>query len=382
MTIDDDGPFVDHATLSRPHRWTLADFLSTHRYWALFAASLLVVLAGNAMSTVMPLMLMGAAGTLESVGILHLGTSAGWVVGAFVAFVVAPRRGRPALIGPSLIAIATTVAFLSMPGVWSSSVFLIAFGLGCGTVQGVFPLALAVFLADGRASRIDFAGALFILSAPVVAGILAPMGVSLLYGSAGGWVVGAGLLGCLALAVAMLLPVRRLRFDDAPHPRHRPLPPRRRSAVAVAAILLAPPVLSALFALAFYLAPPPDVEAAVLTPVVLALAFLMLCIAVAVFCYLVFWLYRIHGELAGAAPSQRLLTPLAAVPVALFVPFGLPVLLVTLGDLLNDRARNEGTGRAISVAWLAVWSVLLPPIAIAMVQSAANSSYDAPGDTR
>ncbi|WP_019998831.1 hypothetical protein [Aureimonas ureilytica] len=72
--------------------------------------------------------------------------------------------------------------------------------------------------------------------------------------------------------------------------------------------------------------------------------------------------------------------PNAAVPIALLVPFGMPVLLVTIGDLLNDRARENGKGQVISIAWLVGWTVLLPPIAIAMVQSAANSSYDAPGN--
>jgi hypothetical protein len=114
-----------------------------------------------------------------------------------------------------------------------------------------------------------------------------------------------------------------------------------------------------------------------LTPVMLALALLLFSVAVAALVYMAVWVYRIHGELAGAAPSQRLLTPLAAVPVAFLVPLGLSVLLLTLADLLNDRARDIGNRRAISTGWLAVWSVLLPPIAIAMIQSAANGSYDA-----
>jgi hypothetical protein len=62
--------------------------------------------------------------------------------------------------------------------------------------------------------------------------------------------------------------------------------------------------------------------------------------------------------------------------VTILVPLGLPVLLVTLADLLNDRGSKSGKGRLISIPWLAFWSFLFPPIAIALVQNAANKSYD------
>jgi hypothetical protein len=48
---------------------------------------------------------------------------------------------------------------------------------------------------------------------------------------------------------------------------------------------------------------------------------------------------------------------------------------MTLGDILNDRARDKGEGRLVSIAWLAIWSLILPPVALAMIQSAANRSY-------
>jgi hypothetical protein len=86
-------------------------------------------------------------------------------------------------------------------------------------------------------------------------------------------------------------------------------------------------------------------------------------------------MYCIHGELAGAAPSQQLLTPLAGMLIAIMVPLGLPILVLTLGDLINDRARDKGQGQLLSIAWLAICSFFIPPIAIAMIQNAANKSY-------
>lgn len=381
MTIGNDAaPTRNAFETSVPPHWTLADYLSTYRYWALFLSAVLVALGGQGIGTVLPLILMDAASTYETIGIFHLGISMGWIVGAFLAFVVAPRNGRAALIWPYLVCAVSTTAFLFLPGFWSFPPFLIMFGLACGTVQGVFPLALAVFLMGGRPSRIDFAGALLLLSPTVLTAMFAPMGASMLYELVGGWGVVSGLVACLLLAVAVLVPTRGLDFADTPPPRHRPRQPRRRSPFAVAAILLMPFATLAVVGFVILLATPTGLEMDEGTSLRLAMAFILGCITVGALVYLAVWLHRIHGELAGAAPSQRLITPFAVVPIALLVPFGMPVLLVTLGDLLNDRARENGKGRAISIAWLVGWTVLLPPVAIAMVQSAANSSYDALGD--
>jgi uncharacterized iron-regulated membrane protein len=144
----------------------------------------------------------------------------------------------------------------------------------------------------------------------------------------------------------------------------------------VAVILIVPMVLIFLLSLGIYGLQGGDIEAGGTFELTLLLALAVLVIAIAALIYLAWWCYRIHGELAGAAPSQRLLTPLAGMLIAVFVLLGLPVLLMTLGDLLNDRGGESGKGRLISIAWLAFWSFLLPPVAIALVQNAANRSYD------
>ncbi|MNT89751.1 hypothetical protein D3C72_2305370 [compost metagenome] len=48
---------------------------------------------------------------------------------------------------------------------------------------------------------------------------------------------------------------------------------------------------------------------------------------------------------------------------------------MTLGELLNDRATDTGKKRPLSIGWLAFWTFCMPPIAIAMIQNAANGSY-------
>ncbi|MGO4449762.1 hypothetical protein AB4Y96_12600 [Phyllobacterium sp. TAF24] len=361
------------AASSKPD-FTMADFLSTYRYWALFSSSLFVAVGGQGLNSVLPLISQIAGSSAQTIGIFYLGSSLGWVIGAFVAFMVAPRQGWAALVSPILVCGVVTIGFLAMPAFWGSPVFLFLFGLAVGTVRAVFPLAIAIFLVGGRPGKIDFACALTLISTTILTSLFAPMGAAFLYEfNQSGLPVVWGFLICLLLAMLVLLPARDLGFDEPARPRHKPLPPRQRSPIMVAIILVTPAIvllLTGLIAFFFQRSEFGATGSFALIPSVLLLG-----VAVGVLIYFAYWVYHIHGELAGAVASQRLLTPLAATLIAILAPLGLPILVMTLGDLLNDRARDSGQGTSISITWLAVWSILLPPIAIAMIQNAANKSY-------
>ncbi len=365
----------DMVSPSRKVEWTLADFLSTYRYWGLFLSSLLLAIAGGELGTILPLISRANGSSAQIIGIFYFGSTFGWIFGAFLAFVVAGRHGRPALIAPMLLCAVIAVGLIPAPALWGSPVFLFVLGLALGSVRAVYPLAIAIFLVAGRPGKIDFGCALALMSTTILTSAFAPIGASMLYDlDPGGLPLVLAFLACLMLAVILLLPAGQLAYDEPPRPRHRPLVPRRRSPLVVAIILLFSPILLLLMALGLYLSEASGFHVAY-SPVMLLVSILVLCICVAAFIYLAYWVYRIHGELAGAEPSQRLLTPLAAMFIAILVPLGLPILLMTLGDLLNDRARERGEGRLVSIAWLAVWSLVLPPVAIAMIQNAANNSY-------
>ncbi|MBY4633193.1 hypothetical protein [Rhizobium croatiense] len=355
--------------------WTLADFLSTYRYWAVFLSSLLIAVAGQGLSTVFPVISQMAGSSAQTIGIFYFGSTLGWVVGAFLAFIVAGRHGRSALITPILVCAVVAVAFLPAPALWGSPGSLLFFGLILGALRAVFPLASAIFLVGGRPGKIDFGCALTLMSTTILISAFAPVGASWLYGlDLGAVPVVSAFLACLLLAVVLLVPAGNLAFDDAPRPRHKPIATRRRSPLLVAVILITPPILILLAAVGIRLFQANDVGISG-SSIALLLTLLVFAIAVAGFIYLAYWVYRIHGELAGAAPSPRLLTPLAAMLIAILVPLGLPVLVMTLGDLLNERARDRGRGNVVSIAWLGIWSFIVPPVAIAMIQNAANDSY-------
>jgi len=360
---------------SRKIDWTLADFLSTYRYWGLFFSSLLLAIAGAGLGTMLPLISQSNGSSAQTIGIFYFASTFGWIIGAFLAFVVASRHGCPALIVPIVLCAVIAVGLIPSPALWGSPVFLFVLGLALGTVRAIYPLAIAIFLVGGRPGKIDFGCALALLSTTILTSAFAPIGASLLYElDQSGLHLVLGFLACLVLAVILLLPAGQLAFDEPPRPRHKPLAPRRRSPLLVAMILLFPPILILVTVLGVYLSQASGFDVTY-SPVMLLVSILVLGICIAAFIYLSYWVYRIHGELAGARPSRRLLTPLAAMFIAILVPLGLPILIMTLGDLLNDRARERGEGRLVSIAWIAVWSLILPPVAIAMIQNAANTSY-------
>lgn len=362
------------STASAKSGFTMADFLSTYRYWALFLSLLLASFGAEGLNFFLPLVSNLAGISSENVGIYFLGSTFGLIVGAFVAFIVAVCQGRAALIAAILVCCLVTAGFLVMPVAWGSLALLFLFGVTVGTVRAVFPLAIPIILVGGRPGKLDFASILVLMSATILVSRFAPLGSGMLsvFDKEGLSIVWA-YLGCLVLAVVVLLPARRLDFDGSPRHRHQPLPPRRRSPVMVAAILLAPLILFLLTGLGGRFLQVTTLGNA--GPLALILSFLSLCVALGAVIYLAYWVYRIHGELAGAQASQRLLTPRAAALIAIFVPFGLPILMMTLGDLLNDRARDRGRAASVSLPWLAVGSFLVPPLAIALIQNTANRSY-------
>lgn len=360
-------------------QWTLADLLSTYRYWALFVSSLLVGMTEQGFSTVFPLVLRQINATNDTIGVFFFGMTAGWIIGAFLAFVVASRSGWPAIVAPLGVSMLFALAALLMPDLWGLPVFLFLFGLAFGALRGVIALAIAIFLFSGRSSRVDFGSALALISTTILFGFGSPILWSLFYGADGVSGIVIAFLVCLLVSLVMLVLARKLDFDDQPRQRHRPLAVQRRSPVAAALILAAPTLLSiALFIAAQFLSEI-DGRSDANQVLSLVLALLSILLAIGAFIYLCYWLYHIHGELAGAAPSQRLLTPLAGLLIGVLVPLGLPILLMTLADLVNDRARAKGQGRLVSIGWLAFWSFLFAPIAIGMLQNAANRSYD-PGN--
>lgn len=362
-----------------PSGWTLADFLSTYRFWAIFLAYFFVVFAGYSLNAAIPPILIENGLSSATIGIFYSSAQLAWIIGAFIAFAIAGRLARTALIVPLAICAIVALAAQWNPNLFSSLTFLVVFGLAKGVVLTVFTLATAILLVGGKPNKLDFAGAFVLMSMPfVLSSTISPVVAAMLInGDEAGSLVMWGFFACTVLAGLVLLPCKRLAFDDAPRIRHKPLQPRQRSPLKVGflTVLVGIALIAIIYILLpHYLYPGRSISLSTLSSGTIFALALFGIVALCSIIYFAYWIYRIHGELAGDSASQRLLTPLAALLIALFVPMALLVLLITLGDLLNDRSRAKGSGSALSIVWLMIFCVLLPPVAMAMIQRAANKS--------
>ncbi len=353
--------------------WTLGDFLSSYRFWALFLSSFLIAAGLHGFMTMLPLIASEVGSTHQMIGLYYFGTTAGRVIGAFLAFFVASRTIKPALIVPTVACMAITACLVPMRDLFASPFFLLLLGLVNGVVMTVFLLVSVIALIGGRPAKIDFACLFTLISTPTIAVALAPAVAGQLFAAGGSVLIVMAFLLCLLFAIVLIVPARNLSFEDAPRPRQAALAPRRRSPVLVALVLLAAQIVTIISLFFLYLLMIGQIGFG--SPIVSLLSLVVVCLSLIGIAYLAYWVYRIHGELAGAQASPRLADPLAAMLTTLFIPLGLPVLLMTLADLLNDRAAARGQGRSVSIVWLAIWSFFLPPIAIALIQHAANGSY-------
>ncbi|WP_024889882.1 hypothetical protein [Luteimonas huabeiensis] len=358
-------------------QWTLADFLSTRRYWSFFFATLFAVSAVQGWNALMPHLLIAADAERRSIyGYLSMFSSGG-LLGLALAFLVVARGGKASLAAVlaagALVAAPAALNPQSLLAPWYPSLL----GATLGAVNVVFPIAGAFFLSTGRANRVDFAGALILLIAAAMVASIVPVAVAteLARASAASLAAGGSVAALIAAAV-VLLACQRLTFDDAPPPHHRPLPPRRRSPWLVLMTTGAPLIVAAgllTYALARTLSffGPSRISDTLAHP----MALLALVLLIAWAAGIAYWLYRIHGEVAAANASPRLLTPSAALWIGMFVPLGLVVVLMTLGDFLNERTASPGRRRAIPTPVLALCVILVPPVAMALIQHAANKTY-------
>jgi hypothetical protein len=90
--------------------------------------------------------------------------------------------------------------------------------------------------------------------------------------------------------------------------------------------------------------------------------------------YYVYFMYRIHGQVANFSQSRRLLSKNGALWISLLFPITLPIITTTLYDVLEDYSNKNNI--AINRKWLILLLTILfiPffPIAGALIQSDLN----------
>lgn len=367
----------NESLVTAPPAWTLADVLSSFRYWAFVFALVTGAMALRAFFMMLPLVASRMGATYEQISSFSAGNSLGWVVGGMVALLFMPSRPKLVLTLPLAGFALGMVGLLAVPNFWGWVPYLILLGICIGAFSLISLVAVVSVLASGRLSRPDMVLA-FALPALLVGTVPEFMAV-VVFGSVTEdtslQVVAAVLLAGATLALVALTAARPFSFDEHAPDRHKPLPYQRRSPVLVALIAFVPLILGVIYALSMLL--PIPVPSVMDMGTFVALRVLIGLVALIAAVYVLYWIYRIHGEIAGQAASRHVLSPLAAMFIWLLVPLGFLLVLVTLGRVLGEQAQGHAhpAGPGLSYGWLAFWCLLAPPVAMGMVQHAVNRRH-------
>jgi len=382
----------DNTTIRDKHRWTAADFFSTYRYWALFIAFFLIEWTSASFWPCVQIALhaknsesgFGAVQIALVYKSFFVAQNLGWVIGSLLALATLRRGAWLALTTLIILFTAGMAAvFLSLCAEDSRAVALTLsadfHGLTLGALKAAFIIMAAGSLISGHPRKTGFAFAFCLLLAPAVLGrMLGPLSG----GALAGWmreIGGMPALACGALAILpigvllILIPARRLAFDDGPRLRHAPQnhPPAPVQAWIPAAIGF---VTLAALAGIFILSDPyrlGDGWRSERTGLVFLTLFLLFLLLAGLVC-IVFWFYRIHKQLAALIPSQSLLTPAAAVVFVLLAPLGMAMALLMLRDALDEYTAESNLPSTPISAWFVVWVLFFFPVAMGMIQHKAN----------
>lgn len=316
-------------SVKRPAAWTWADQVSTWRFWGLLLAYLLAVpLADAAMFQSLPFWReIAGLGNAEYGALLatrHVATGFGLCL-AWVAVKWRPKVALVLLV--ALKACGLVLLFYVNVGSFGTRT---AGAVLTGLSTGAIALAVPALIAGGRRGAEAFVVSFgLVFTFGVVAGLLANHAVGAGVREWGVWGVAYMALIPVVVSAFILSTVGSALFAGQPPERGYTLAPAARKPVVAALLSVVPP-------------------------------------------YALYWLYRIHGEVAAVAPSRDLLSPRAALFSSLFVPFLALFAMTSLIDALNCRRKDLGEPRLRSPITIFVWTLFFAPVAVALIQSGIN----------
>ena len=365
-----------HAPTPPSRAWTWADQISTYRFWGLVGAWMCVAFGTSAMRTELlgnVRVSLGYADLAVSMAVAQpLGMVAGVVLGLLLVRGHAVRWLLLSVVLLGLLLPGWMAYAQEAPTRWSMA---LALG-GAQLLTYSWLLVVPAVLAGGRSGTVALACALavaWLLKGAV--DMTAPAAVMYLASQASMLQFLASSVSAAVLAVALLLPLLgvsgKTLFSAEPPVRHRPLVPRTRHPLVVAAAVAGIWVAALIYGGCAWLQMSWDAEPVAPGWYWLAHA----CLAVGLVA-LVCWNYRIHGEVALLAPSPELLTPRAAAWASVLMPLAGLLLPLQLAQVVNQAQPGR-----LSTGWLVFWCLLLPPVALALVQRAVNQMAAEQGRT-
>ncbi|GAA5103845.1 hypothetical protein GCM10023211_00670 [Orbus sasakiae] len=311
--------------ISNKSEWTWADLISSYRFWGLIIFIFFLNLINVTFSYIAPFLVSEYGYPYYHIGYLVSFRSVGLFLAIIPAWVASRTKSYYALY------VFSAIAILSLLGIslFSDNLFIMSICLFCIALStGASTLFIAANIAKATNSIEFFVLAFGLLSTVTwMSNFIAPVEMALLVDSLGYKIVFIINIFIVIAGVLFLLPIKKTLFTENPSLRH---------------------VES--FGKTYH------------EPVVTFL------LATIIPFYLIFWFVRAYRDIRYYSQSAKLMTPFGAGWSALLVPFAMPVMLIVLNDVINEKK-----GAIRKTNWgLILISLFLLPIGVAVVQNKLN----------
>ncbi|EFI6379339.1 TPA: hypothetical protein ACGBQD_002856 [Escherichia coli] len=308
-------------------KWSCADLLSSYRFWGIVIVYLLLSIA-YALGATYSLAYWMSSLHISSkfIGVIVISGHFGSLFGLILGWFLCRLKNRYSLFIPVLCLMFGAVLCLNVNDASESALLAIGQFLS-GMSQGMAMLLIPVLLVAGASSVETFTIALGMcliikylvtISLAIVAAYVSEYLILLTFTAS-------------SIALLLLLPMKKALFYTAPPLRHS----------SAQQPYLSTPFLATL---------------------------LSFCIPF----YIVYWFFKTHQQLQFISPSSRLMTAKGAGWLSALGPFGNALLCMMLNDEINKLLTAKEAKAGIKTGWVLFWSLLLPPIGIAIIQTKMN----------
>lgn len=308
-------------------KWSCADLLSSYRFWGIVVIYLLLSTAYALGSTYsLTYWVSSLLITSKFIGVIVVSGHFGILFGLILGWFLCRIKNRNSLFIPVLCLMFGAVLCWTVNDASGSTLLVIGQFL-IGMSQGMMMILIPVLLVGGASSVEIYA---------------ITLGMCL--------IIKYLVTTCLAMA-AVYVPEYLIVLAFI---------------ASLIALLLLLPMKKALF----YAAPPLR-HSSTLQPCQ-ATPFLATLISLCIPLYMVYWFFKTHQQLQFISPSSRLMTAKGAGWLSALGPFGNALLCMMLNDEINNLLTAKEANPGIKTGWVLFWSLLLPPIGIAIIQTKMN----------
>lgn len=311
--------------------WTWADQISTYRFWGILLFLIFFVIPSLTISFFVPRLMNSYGMSADGVNIVFAVYTFTIFSGILLAWFMVRMNNHYLLFLFAMLSIIGFLLMLIVPSIISVLIGLFLVGISFGAII----LAVPTIIAGGKGGS-----EMFVVSFGIILffqGVMQTSYSNFIFDLSGIFNIDNSflLIGLIASVVGtiFLLPVKKDLFYIAPPERKSFLTPTKREPVIMVLLCLIP--LYNIY-------------------------------------YILHLAYRLHGEVNEINPSQKILSPRAAVWCTLLLSIISPIIVSSLNSNLALKLKENNATRFYKTWIVIFWSFIFTPISYALIQSNMN----------